>query len=519
MSENFDLIKKKYFKVAIIAGAVLGICCGVALTCVLAVILKRCAVNLHWAIYIPVALALSAGFAAAFFFILRPSDERIAKKLDRDFALNQKVQTMVEFRAAEGAMPALQREQTNEVLAEVANKRVDLKWLLKFLFIPVIALALLFAGIFVPAKKTTVYDPPYDVTAVQEAELKKLIANVQASALSDTVKTGETEILNSLLGTLHEAKQQSEMRAAVITAVAMTDSLIASSNSYLAIDGAFVTSPALKELSKAAVRGVIFYKGGARITTYEAVQSQSLVAAESIRTSLEKWNNNVFLKDYYTGRTSTEQGTPVSVETASESLLAYSRQLSTALSYSDLSAYAPKEDGGASDAYYAQLKAFSDKLFDLSFNGEGRTAVTYAADITAAGNSFASDCSVALEGQAYACMMDEYIRNSLARIFGMSVSDFGSNANVAPDSVEGDDDENNNGDNTNPGFSSGGTKYGSDDMILNVDTALPEKYGNLLDDYNRKIKEFRTEDCSEEMAIFIEQYFQMLYHGLDEDKN
>lgn len=518
MSENFNRIKKKYVKIAIIAGIVLGVCCGVALTCVLAIILKRCAVNLMWAVYIPIALALSAGFSAAFYFILRPDDKRLAKKLDRDLNLNQKAQTMVEFRAAEGAMPALQREQADEILGEAAAKRPDLKWLLKFLFIPVIALALFFAGIFVPARKSAAIDPPYDVTLNQQAELKKLIANVQASNLDGTVKTAETEILNRLLLTLQDAKQQSEMRSAVITAVAMTDTLIASSNSYLAVDGVFKTST-LKELSTAAVRGVIFYKRGSRITSFEAVTSQAAQAQETIRSSLETWVNSIFLADYYTGRTATEEGTPVPVETASGKLSEFSRALSGVLGFSDLSGYVPEEGGKSSDGYFAALTAFADKTLDLSFKSDGRTAATYAADVAALGAGYAEESSIALSAQSYACMMDEYIRNSLARIFGISVSEFGSNSHVAPDSVgsEGDDDPNSG--NTDPGYSGGGTKYGSDDLVLDVNTAKPEKYGKFLDEYRNKVKEFKTDECSEELSIFIEQYFQMLYHGLEEDKD
>ena len=82
---------------------------------------------------------------------------------------------------------------------------------------------------------------------------------------------------------------------------------------------------------------------------------------------------------------------------------------------------------------------------------------------------------------------------------------------------EGDDDPNSG--NTDPGYSGGGTKYGSDDLVLDVNTAKPEKYGKFLDEYRNKVKEFKTDECSEELSIFIEQYFQMLYHGLEEDKD
>lgn len=93
---------------------------------------------------------------------------------------------------------------------------------------------------------------------------------------------------------------------------------------------------------------------------------------------------------------------------------------------------------------------------------------------------------------------------------------FGSNEDVAPS---------NPGDNT-PGeeeppspIGPGDITYGSDDKVLNVDTGLSEEYGNLLDKYNDKVTEYiMAGACSEEVALYIRQYFQMLYNGIKEDK-
>ena len=515
MSENFSKIKRKYFIIAVIASVVLGVCCGVALTCTLAVIFKRCAVGFFWALYIPVAIVLSGGFAALFFFLLRPTDIKIAKKLDKDYSLNQKVQTMVEYAGVEGAMPALQREQTDEALGEVAKKRVDLSWLLKFLAIPVLALAMLFCGIFVPAVKSS-GDRPFDITEGQEVELKKLIANVQASALDDGVKASEVEILNGLLDGLKKAQQQSVMKAAVISAVKMTDALIASANSYLKIHSALKTDENLSKLTTAVISGVIFYKDGTRITSYDGVKSRDKDAEEKIGQILQSWNTK-FLNDYFQD---VDAQIVLTVSQAAEKLESYSGALQRGLRLEELSAYAPEEGETSSDALYAALAKFAATLDELSANSRDyNKSETYLARIESAGTAFVRDAGSAVHTQSYYCMMDEYIRNTLARIFNLSASEIGTNESVAPDKVENNRDPNG-GD--GPNSDVGGTdKYGSDDLVLDVDSLKAEKYGKLLQKYEKIMNEFLSKpgEYSDEVEIYIRQYFQILYHGLEDEEN
>lgn len=249
MQENFQKIKKKYMTAAIIASVVLGVCCGIALTCALAVVFKRTAVQFHFALYIPVAVGLSLLFAALFFLLFRPRDKKIAKKLDRQYALGQKVQTMVECRASDAAMVLLQREQTENILGEVAKKRIDVSFLFKYLAIPVLAVAMIFVGIFVPAKKTTEADPPFDITITQEAALRNLIKDVENSEFTEGVKLYTVEALNGLLEELKTTHSQSAMKAKVITVVRSVDATVAKNNSYLKIYTAVKDDELLKPIA------------------------------------------------------------------------------------------------------------------------------------------------------------------------------------------------------------------------------------------------------------------------------
>lgn len=534
MSENFRKIKKKYMTVAIAASCILGACLGVALTCALAVILKTGGVSFHWALYIPVALVISAGAAVGFFFILRPDDKRIAKKLDRDFGLNQKVQTMVEFAHVEGDIPALQREQTDEALGAVAKKRVDLKWLLKFAVIPLVAAAMLLAGIFVPAKKSVYVDPPYDITTAQETSLKNLIEDVRDSSLQDELKDDTIEVLGGLLDALQTTEHQSTMKKAVISAVGFIDGLVANSNSYLKIHGVLKEKEELKSFSTAVVNGVVNYKSGATLTSMDAVKEKEKTVDENVAKVLTKWKDKYL--DEFTVK-SGEASQPVAAEEAAVKLLEFAGTLADELSSETLIVFAP-ESGDAGAARSADGDAFYNCLVGLceilTKHAEGYESYDDASFYTVTAGyfgNFIDDGSVALGKQSYNCMMDEYIRNRLATIFGLKRAELPSNLeNVAPyptqdQSSSGGDKDPNAGEG---GYGDGSHKYGSNEDVLDVDSGEKKNYGDLIDPdrpengtlcekyYNRAFEYIQDGKCSGDVAAYIKQYFAYLNNGLEE---
>ena len=538
MSENFRKIKKKYLTVAIIASCVLGACLGVALTCALAVVLKTCGVNLHWAVYIPIALVLAAGAGLLFFLILRPDDKRIAKKLDRDFALKQKVQTMVEFANAEGDMHVLQREQTDEALGEVAKKRVDLKWLLKFAFIPVIALAMLFAGIFVPAKKTTGgYEepPPYTITELHAKALESLIEDVdKKSSLEEGLKGLIVLDLNVLLDMLREAELQDEMETAVIGTVGNIDRLVAETNSYLIIGGVFAEDDALKSFSEAGINAVVDYKNYKSLTSMKRVEEREADAEERITSVLNGWKKT-FLAEYKPKAEGAEEGTPLPAEEAAAKLQAFADALKGSLADARLAKFAPQSEQPAflrtaeGDELYnaytslaATLEAHAQDFYKFDDNG-------FYENTAGKLDGFTESVRSLLAKQSYNCMMDDYVRGSLSGIFGVYV---GKNDSVAPSPTDsgsagnkGDREEN------GGGYGDGKHEFGSDDEILDPDSGEKKKYSDPVNPdnpeytfyhkyYDRAMGYLNSDNPPpDDVAAYIRQYFAYLNNGMDNTNN
>lgn len=535
MSENFNKIKKKYLTVAIVASGILGACLGVALTCTLAVVLKAVGVILHWAIYIPIALVLAAGAGVMFFFILRPEDKRIAKKLDKDFALKQKVQTMVEFADAEGDMHTLQREQTNEVLGEVAKKRVDLKWLLKFAFVPVLALAMLFAGIFTPAKKTTEGDkePVYNITDTHETALKNLIADVESSSLETGLKDLIVFDLNVLLDMLKEAGLKDEMETAVIGSAHNIDRYIADTNSYLQIDGVFAGYEVLKPFSTAVVNGVVDYKNYASLSSMKRVAEREKDAEERITSVLTSWKTT-FLAEYKPKAEGEDVAIPLPAEEAALKLKVFADALKEGLDDIRLEKFAPESEqqpallrAAEGDALYNAYAALAAQLAEHAENINGNDEMFYN-NTDGYLTAFITGGKTALATQSYNCMMDDFIRNRLTAIFGVYL---GKNDDVAPSPTDkGSSGNNGEKEENNGGYGDGRHEFGSNDEILDPDSGEKKKYSDPVNPdnaeytfyhkyYDRAMEYINNGQCPSEVAAYIRQYFAYLNNGMDKTNN
>ena len=514
MSDNFSIIKKKYFIASVIASAVLGACCGIIVACLLAVIFKTNAVPCHWAIYIPVALVSGAGFGALWFLLLRPTDERVAKKLDRDYSLNQKAQTMVEFRQAEGAMVTLQREQADEALSEIATKRVDWGFALKFLAIPVLAVALFFAGIFVPAKKTTVPDPPFNITESQKTALINLIDDVKASSLKVSLKDPTVEVLNGLLAGLEDEQPASVMRRAVISSVKIIDGFFATVNTYGKLGSAFAAEKSLKDFSYAILDSATFYiEKGKTIKSFSQVTAKAENADESIERILTVFANT-FLADFSTGED--DELVPITIAEASAKLSAYAALVNSGLEASGL---APKE-GATAEELYSVLSAFANSLNNVARVTSGMTDSAYYETIKGILYDFASvegDVVSALSTQSYNCLMDEFIRNRLAEIFKLSANEFGESPAIVTSPNRDDDSgkEENGG-----GHGIGGTETAGDDLVLDTDydDGSQTPYNKVINRYEQFFNEMVDNNaCPEELEAYIRRYFDILYKGIKDD--
>lgn len=522
MSENFNAIKRKYKIAAIIASALLGACCGVFLCCVLVIIFKLCAIELFWAIYIPIAIALAAACFFPFWALLKPTDKKIAKKLDSRFALNEKAQTMVEFSTSEQPMAVLQREKADQALGEVVKERVDIKQFLKFLFIPVIALAMLFIGIFVPQRKST-NEPVFNVSETQIISLTKLIEDVDGSELGEDIKVPAVATLNSLLDGLKHEQPQSQMRAAVISSVKIIDNLVASANSYRNIYNSLSQHSDLPKLSYALASGVTYYTSSGQVNSMAVVKSRYMTADAQIETALTRWQS-AFMQKFEKEVASDVEGEGsemvlLSVEEAASVLSSYAAALDNRLK---VTVYANRTENP--DPLFTVFSGLQTGLASVAANTVNVTDKGFNANIVAECDKFVKSAIGPMMEQSYSLMMDEYIRTELARIFRLSLADFGDSQAVVTPESPGNDDPGGETGSGNAGYGKGDLVYGSDDLILNYEydgsEGVPKQvaYGEVLKHYNGIVEEMTASGaCPEDIAAYLTQYFRLLYSGIEKE--
>lgn len=146
-NEGFARFKKKLLREHRIKSLLFGVAGGLAGA---AISIAACRFANPSAMVYAAPIATAAGLAAAFaaaYFIKKPTDKKIAARLDKDLNLQEKVSTRVEFEGKDGLILNKQREDATVKLDEKPVKAVQRK--LASVTIPVLVVAAgLFAGSF-----------------------------------------------------------------------------------------------------------------------------------------------------------------------------------------------------------------------------------------------------------------------------------------------------------------------------------------------------------------------------------
>lgn len=224
MGEGFLSFKKKIMKEFIIKCSVLSVALGLIAFGILFLLDKLSIISFHFAFSILIGVGTIALVFCATYFIFKPSDKKIAKRLDKTFDLNEKVQTMVSFKDDHNFIVELQREDTNNRLKNIPLK--SLKYSINYVLIvlAVLGLGVSITALAYPKAKEDVVepgddDPDFSVTELQIQKLKALINDINKSNLNDDMKTKYIGEITLLITDLENSTKESEMIANVKKAI------------------------------------------------------------------------------------------------------------------------------------------------------------------------------------------------------------------------------------------------------------------------------------------------------------
>lgn len=492
MNSEFRKIKRRFLTEAIIKSAVCGVSAGLAAVGAVLLGLKLADTEINAGFYVLIALGAAGLVGGGLFLLLRPTDKKIAEKLDREHGLNEKVQTMVAFGDREEDIYELQRKDANEKLAALPKYKPDFKKLWQYAVITVLSLALFIASVAVPKKAPPPEpEPPFEYTERQKAAVEALIADVGATSLSDGEKTSVTATLNTMSENLETTDTQANMRAIVLSAVSLVDVLLYTPNSFDNV--AYALGGEKTEFLAAAVNdGALFYAASAvGVTTLDQVKSLESGLDNSIGDAVDM-DLTVFVQQY-DGEVNAD--VKEALDEINEIMKIVSNDVVAA----------------ADDAVRVSVEHLREAMEALAENYDTYGAEEFKKAASDNIGDFADELVPALKPQSYRCIVDDFVRRRVAQIFNINANDLPRQTtgvqeiDQRPD--DGDDDGNNSG-----GAGKGDTVFGSSEIIYDPDTGELTAYGKVFNRYYAAMME-QLENMPENLQESVKAYFDVLYSG------
>lgn len=519
MKNNFKKLKSHFLMLAIIKSAICGV--AVALIAVSAVFLgfKLSAKILNPVFYVLIALAAFAAVGALTFLILRPTDKSVARVLDKDYDLNERVQTSLEFENDKSVISAMQRDDAEEKLSGLKLKRPSFKKNWHYLALAVLAAAAIIVSAIIPARTVPAEvlpeDRPYVLTEIQRRTILELIDEVNAAELSDELKTGAVAPLSGLLDEnsgLPTAQTVGEMNIMVDDAITVLTGVLEGGLSY---------APLSVQMGSAGYVYVVraIRRGAAVYADQPLISHENFVDFMQKKDDLVDSTVSVNLNQYCEKLTETESGSEANEETSEADSVAALRTKLAEIS-NGMATVLDRSEFNEQDKLYAALNSFAGDLNEVSLNETANTNK----DLKAALQSVIDDSAVtigeALALQTYRLGINRYIDIRLWKAFDMEIKPiparFTDSYEYDENGSLGQDTNPSEGDNQEGGYGEGESKFGSDDKVFDPYTAEYVPYGELMERYYAIAQEYlNTDNLTEEQKVAVREYFQVLYSGLD----
>lgn len=502
MSESFKKIKRKYFSIALIKSGVVAVFCALAALGITLLLDKKQVVFPAAYVYVAVgALAALVGFAITF-WVTRPTDKKLAKHLDNEYSLNEKVQTMVEFSGKEGDMLRLQREHTDAVLRNIPRKRPSIKGVWQYALIVLVGTAVFSAALVSPSSYVPPINPDaFEISELQEVSLKQLISEVKQSDLKEPVKTSVTGSLENLLGEIKTTTQGAAMRAKVIATVKSVDEAVVAANTYRDIALALNENRAeLNAFTLSLTNAAASYKTQSKLLKIEDVRKIADASEVNIQTALQEYTNP-YVASFDSLTTENEIGLTLAV---------FCTPFNASLGDTEM------QEKYKDDALYIAMGELSSGLSDSAYNYIWIPVSALKQNIQTAFSTYVVSAAKALLPQVYNCMMDEFIRNNLSEIFSIPLTQFPDTSLVLPDTETGS--EGGEEDGSNQGGAVEGDVSGKGDLIFDPLDAKFKGYGAVLSSYMSTMLNYINDpELSQHLSADVIEYVRAYFAALQEN--
>ena len=464
MGNNFKKIKVKFIVESLLIALFISILLGLLISSIL--VLTYIQLGLEYDILLFVLCSVGV-FLVSFivsFIILKPNDIKVAKRIDKQMNLKEKISTMLEYEDKEGYIITKQREDAADKLNNLSVKKIKMHFNKYLLILPLIVLPFCLTSILVDSKfeetKPPIEEPisgdPYIIE-----QIKDLIREVNEDVnLMYPVKEAYVLHLEGLIEAIDVADIS---RAKEVEAVNLTIINISLSSSILNSIDDISLALSNSNLAEAHVLGTA-------LASYDSERINS--ALEDIRSYLN-------------------------------SPSARQRQLNYEELINDGFQLVDNERLDADDELYVEFTNLKNNL------AEAITATTtYYSDLENVINNAKKAFEEAVIRQVETLYMANYLEERLIAIFELPNNDEPVNPPV-PNPPSGDEEP------TDPDKGGGGghgdTIYPGDDIFYDPDEGLVPYY-EVIAKYSAYIEGLVQDGViSEELANYYIEYFNNLY--------
>lgn len=487
MGEGFVRFKKKYLIDALVKALLVGFTAAMLVVAAFLMVISFGKVDFEilYSVLIGITAGLLLGLGS--FFIFKMNDKRLAKRLDKDLGLNEKVQTMHAFYGKEGEINELQRKDAEGILdASPTNIHHLLKGWIVFIAVFVIALAFLIVSVVLTvtrAEEPTVNEPgddtqkpnespkvEFEVTDHHKIALEALIKEVESSALQDDAKTAVIAELTLLLANLDSLKYESDMKAYVVQVIKNIRGIVNTVNTTFKLH-MYCGDSTDENMAKLSL--ALYSLNVAAIEAELAGVREKLFVSGGSRDGIESLKNEL-------GAALKSSGIP-ETDALYKVLDGLYDALSSIVDHSDYS-----------DAYVTMLldDAFNKHLLD--------------------------GLKQCIPQQKINDDVKIHVVETLMLIFGITEEDITENKkDEDPPETEEPEDRPEIGDG---GFGTGETLFGSNDIVIDPEKdpgadidSINVEYGTIISRYDAKITEMlKSGEISEELAEVLKKYFAVL---------
>ena len=501
MGENFIKFKNKAFKIRLFKSISPALALGFFVAGILMLLAELELIGERKLLYSGIGVAAALVLGGVLFLLFRLSDIELARRLDSELSLAERVETMLEFSAEESAIHRLQREDANERLASISPKFLKIKCLWIHITALVLGAAMLVTS-FVYTKPEPpappVIEEEFKITEIQIKAMNELISSVAASEMASPYRENTVSVLSALLETLKATETVRAKNEAVNTA--MKTILLETDNSSAAVElmNALweADRPEIKSLAKA-----INYYDWPKLDEWDKFTSEVMEFRAA------------FVNSSYVSQASEDDKINAETELA---FLKASTAIVQSLTASQISetdaltlvltrlALAEEENGDGTRVY--GLKKLSALVVSL-----GYTSVQRELDSTV--GILSGDLFAALSAHKVNTDTGENAIKKLGSIFDCVPVRFERPAFIEASGGGGSssDDEGSGG-----GGIGSGTEYGSDDLVLDPYTNTYVEYGVIIKRYYKLMfGGLQNGAYTEDEKDAMEKYFAILYGGFD----